>query len=176
MYETSEGCDSGMLAIGARFSARAAVGLGHAAADAAAGPARQFRLPWNWFTAPGVPFAGNALPANLPGWGPLTGFCWAVQRFSIEGMEVGTGAPGGECVSLYKGASVADVVPQNFLALLYGNMPWWHPGRVGCILMPGQGVIVGPPPPGGTAPAESQLVLYADVIQFPRSQLPFFIA
>jgi hypothetical protein len=95
MYGTSEGCDAGMLAIGARFSAAAALGLGQGADGALDGimPARRSRNPV--MSVPifiPVTLSGGAGVASgiIGAQGPPAGSYWFLRRLIGQGWTAGT--------------------------------------------------------------------------------------
>lgn len=95
---------------------------------------------------------------------PKHGFTWAVQRVTVAGI-----AASPDVVSVYRGASAADVVPQNFLNVLTAAAPTWHPGGKGLLLKPSQTLILA----GGTT--GNTYTLAADVIQVTDGQLPYYL-
>lgn len=95
---------------------------------------------------------------------PKGGFTWAVQRVTVAGIGASP-----DVVSVYRGASAADVVPQNFLNVLTAAAPTWHPGGKGLLLKPSQTLILA----GGTT--GNTYTLSADVIQVSDDQLPYYL-
>lgn len=68
-----------------------------------------------WMSAPAVGFTGAQVPLAVPGWGPNTGYAWAVQRIAAGGLGsgavttvtgAGTIAAGAGAASLPAGAAV----------------------------------------------------------------------
>lgn len=105
--------------------------------------------------------------ASLPAVMPVTpkhGFTWAVQRVTVAG--IGTSP---DVVSVYRGASAADAVPQNLLNVLTAAAPTWHPGGKGLLLKPSQTLILA----GGTT--GNTYIMSADVIQVSDDQLPYYL-
>lgn len=108
-----------------------------------------------------APFA--SLPA-LMAVTPKHGFTWAVQRVTVAGIGASP-----DTVSVYRGASLSDVVPQNLLNVLTAASPTWHPGGKGLLLKPSQTLIIA----GGTT--GNTYTLSADVIQVSDDQLPYYL-
>lgn len=108
-------------------------------------------------------FAFGSLPAVLTVT-PKHGYTWAVQRVSVAGIGVSP-----DVVSLYRGASPADAVAQNFLNTLSAAVPAWHPGGKGCLLKPSQTIVVG----GGTT--GNTYTVNIDVIQVADEWLPRYL-
>ena len=88
----SQDNDAGVVAIGARFSAAAAAGLGQGAGDAAdavMGPPRQM-CPVRQVPFYASEFSGSGTftqPATL---GPPTGHYWSVRLISVTGFSAGS--------------------------------------------------------------------------------------
>lgn len=95
---------------------------------------------------------------------PKHGFTWAVQRVTVAGIGASP-----DVVSVYRGASLSDVVPQNFLNVLTAAAPTWHPGGKGLLLKPSQTLILA----GGTT--GNTYTLSADAIQVSDDQLPYYL-
>lgn len=119
-----------------------------------------------WVPAPGFPL--STLPYVPPSnGGPGLKFCWAVQR-----VTVGPVGATSDAVTVYKGRSSVDIAPQNALSTFSGAVgafPSWTPGRTGCVLMPGESLIV-----GGTITG-SNPVLSWDVLVMDLDMLPLFL-
>jgi hypothetical protein len=109
----------------------------------------------------GAPFSYAA-----PGWGPNTGYCWAVQRITVQGFGADS-----DNVIIYRGHTVADIQPQNALYELpapgYLGVVTWHPGRVGLVLMPDESLVF-----SGTLSAGANAAISIDVIQVTLANLP----
>jgi|SRR5215472_46352 len=92
-----------------------------------------------WIEAPAIPL--GVLPTiRAQDGGPNTGFYWAVQRISV-----GPFGATSDLLTLYKGHSVADVVPQNgyisFTNQAAGTFVSYHVGGKGLILAPDESLI-----------------------------------
>lgn len=120
----------------------------------------------SFITVPAIGFA--AVPYAPPGWGPNTGFNWAVQRITIIGFGATT-----DFVTVYRGTSVTHVQPQNalytFQEAVAGAGSAWHPGRTALILKGDESLVFGGTFTGSTGYAN------IDVIQVTDAQLPRFL-
>lgn len=124
-----------------------------------------------WYVqTPAISFAGSAAPYNPPGWGPATGYAWAVQRITV------TPVGDDDLLTVYRGHSSADANPQNALNQWgAGGTPDlatqpWHPGRTGLILMPDESLVF-----DGGLTSDTQYFANIDVIQLNLEQLPYFL-
>lgn len=100
------------------------------------------------------------------GWGPNTGYCWAVQRVTFYSP-----VDESDHVTVYRGHTPADAAPQNALNTIaqpsgYLSSATWHPGRVGLVLMPDESLVFS----GSVATAGA--VVSVDVIQVTSANLP----
>lgn len=82
--------------------------------------------------APPVSLAGLPALRSADG-GPNTGFFWAIQRITVGPFGAGT-----DLITVYRGANVGDVQPQNalnsFFTAQVGAFVPWHVGGKGLIL------------------------------------------
>jgi hypothetical protein len=116
---------------------------------------------------PAVPLASLPALRSSDG-GPNTGYFWAVQR-----ITVGPFGAGSDLVTVYRGASAADVQPQNalnsFFTAQVGAFVPWHVGGKGLILMPDEslifaGVITGASPMANVDAHQGLLDVLVDYI------------
>jgi hypothetical protein len=102
------------------------------------------------------------------GWGPNTGFHWAVQRMTIAGLGATT-----DYAIAYRGTASAHAVGNNalytFQELVAGGTATWHPGRTGLILKGQESLVF-----GGTFTGTTGFISI-DVIQLTDAQLPYFL-
>jgi hypothetical protein len=102
------------------------------------------------------------------GWGPNTGYSWAVQRMTVAGLGATT-----DYVIAYRGTSAAQATGNNalytFQELVAGGTSTWHPGRTGCILKAEESLVF-----TGTFTG-TQAFVSIDVIQLTDTQLPYFL-
>jgi len=123
-----------------------------------------------YIEAPPITFAANALPvAAGSGWGPNTGFNWAVQRITISGFGALT-----DYITVYRGTTTAHAgAGQNalytFQEAVAGGVATWHPGRTGFILKGQESIAF-----NGAATVGPFLVS-VDVIQLTDANLPYFL-
>jgi len=121
-----------------------------------------------------VPAIGAFTPAQTPyaqgGWGPPTGYAWAVQRITVGPLAAG------DNLEVYRGHSTADASGnQNFLnawispSAQQQPVQAWNPGRTGCLLNPRQTLIFTGTLTGGPYYAN------ADVISIETWLLPYFL-
>jgi hypothetical protein len=155
------GNDSGVLAIGARFSAAAGVGVGQGADGALAGvlgrPARTCN-PVRQVPVYATAVAGSATitqPATL---GPPTGHYWSVRRLSGTGFSAGT-------VTVYINSSAGEPVAQ----FASGGAPQLY-NRGGILLHPQDYLVI----VGGTITGDELVLGAAD--QFPDWYLSEYLA
>ena len=122
-----------------------------------------------WYTgAPDISFTGAQAPYFATGWGPNTGFFWAVQRVSVYGLG------SSDVLQLFKGNSGADVAGQNFRQQWNGANgvgQTWHPGGKGWLLMPDQSVVL-----SGTLTAATSYFMSVDVIQGTLDMLGYYVS
>lgn len=124
-----------------------------------------------WVPAPAMPLSSlpYAPPANGgPAASPhANAMAWAVQRVTAGPLGAST-----DGITIYKGRSTVDIAPQNALTTLTGNSgnyPSWTPGRQGCILMPGESLIV-----DGTITGTNPVLTW-DVVVMDLDLLPLFL-
>lgn len=97
--------------------------------------------------------------------GPPDGFAWAVQRITAAGLAAA------DIISLYRGVpSSGTVDPSNFMNVLTGTAPAWHPGRTGLMLQPGESIVA-----SGTGLTATQVTITGEVIQMEQWLLPHFL-
>lgn len=102
---------------------------------------------------------------------PKTGFVWVVQRIVVGPLGAAT-----DLLTVYRGHTTADAVPQNALNSfnagannVAGSFVNWHPGGKALVLKAGE-TLVFAGTITGTAPAAS-----AEVIQVTETKLPLFL-
>ena len=101
--------------------------------------------------------------------GPPDGYAWAVQRLTVGGLTAGA-TP--DSAAFYRGvASSKAVDPALLLATVNGNLPFWHPGRTGFMLQPGESIIAA----GLGTVAATQVSLTGEIIQMEQWLLPHFL-
>jgi hypothetical protein len=97
--------------------------------------------------------------------GPPDGFAWAFQRITAAGLA------SADVISLYRGVpSSGTVDASNFMNVLTGTAPSWHPGRTGLMLQPGESVVA-----SGTGLTATQVTITGEVIQMEQWLLPHFL-
>ena len=115
------------------------------------------------------PIAFAALPYAAAGWGPNTGFSWAVQRVTVSGFGALS-----DFVNMFRGTNVAQAVGNNglftFQTAVVGGMAEWKPGRTGCILKAEESLVF-----GGTITGGATFFVNVDVIQVTDAHLPYFL-
>jgi hypothetical protein len=98
MYQpaTLEGTDAGLLAIGARFSVRAGVGVGQGADGALDGIDGRSRLPVNpvrqvpLFMPVPLSAGAGTFTGSIGIQGPPAGWYWSFRRLTAQGFTAGT--------------------------------------------------------------------------------------
>ena len=95
---------------------------------------RRQRLAANLWPVVAPPVSLTGLPAlRSADGGPNTGYFWAIQRITVGPFGAGT-----DLITVYRGASVNDVQPQNALNSFFtaqaGAFVPWHVGGKGLIL------------------------------------------
>jgi hypothetical protein len=114
-------------------------------------------------------YSFTAVPAAQSGWGPNTGFSWAVQRITITGFGATT-----DYVTAYRGTSTAQTVGNNalytFQEAVAGGVSTWHPGRTGLVLKAEESLVF-----GGSISGGGTFFAAVDVIQLTDAQLPYFL-
>jgi len=119
-----------------------------------------------YISAPAIAF--TAVPYAPPGWGPNTGYNWAVQRITLSGFGATT-----DYITAYRGNSTAHAVAAQalytFQEAVAGGASAWHPGRTGLVLKGDESIVF-----GGTFTG-TQMVASIDVIQLTDAQLPGFL-
>jgi hypothetical protein len=114
------------------------------------------------------PITFTAVPAAASGWGPNTGYSWAVQRITVSGFGATT-----DYLNVYRGTNVAQAAGNNglftFQEAVAGGMATWHPGRTGLLLKAEESLVFAGTFTGTTAFAN------VDVIQLTDAQLPYFL-
>ena len=115
------------------------------------------------------PITFTAVPYAPSGWGPNTGFNWAVQRITISGFGATT-----DYVTVYRGTSTAQAVGNNALNTIQeavaGGVGAWHPGRTGLVLTGDESLVF-----GGSISGGGTFFANIDVIQLTDAQLPYFL-
>ena len=118
--------------------------------------------------APAIGFAANAVPYVAAGWGPNTGYSWAVQRITVSGFGAVT-----DFLTAYRGNHTAHAVGQNslftFQEAVAGGVSTWHPGRTGLVLTAEESLVF-----NGTV-TTGPFFVNIDVIQLTDAQLPYFL-
>jgi hypothetical protein len=92
MYQSSEGTDAGVLAIGARFSAGAALGLGRDADGVLAAHGQGWREQFFPIPLPPGVLTGTSVGSyiDIPmQWGPRGGYYWDVLGITVTGFTAG---------------------------------------------------------------------------------------
>jgi hypothetical protein len=122
-----------------------------------------------YIETPAITFAATAVPyAAGSGWGPNTGYSWAVQRITVSGFGATT-----DFLTAYRGNSTAHAVGQNslytFQEAVAGGVSTWHPGRTGLILKGEESLVF-----NGTV-TTGPFFVGIDVIQLTDAQLPYFL-
>lgn len=111
----------------------------------------------------------TSLPGLQAGWGPNTGYVWAVQRMTVVGFGATT-----DLVTAYRANSPAGLVMQNalysFSPSAVGAVSTWHPGRTGLILQAEESLGF-----AGTFTGAGPLIVAIDLIQLQLSKLPYFL-
>jgi hypothetical protein len=115
------------------------------------------------------PITFTSLPASQSGWGPNTGFNWAVQRVTISGFGATT-----DYVTAYRGTFTAQTTGNNalytFQEAVAGGAATWHPGRTGLVLKGEESLVF-----GGSISGGGTFYANIDVIQLTDAQLPYFL-
>lgn len=97
--------------------------------------------------------------------GPPDGFAWAVQRLTAAGLAAA------DIVSFYRGVPSSGTIDNsNFLNVVTGTAPAWHPGRTGLMLQPGESIVA-----SGTGLTATQVTITGEVIQMEQWLLPHFL-
>jgi hypothetical protein len=113
-------------------------------------------------------FSFGALPFVAPGWGPNSGFNWAIQSMVLSGFGATT-----DFVNVYRGNSAAAAVGNNarftFQQAVAGGAAPWNPGRTGFILKGDESIVF-----SGTFTGTTMFASI-DVIQVTDAQLPYFL-
>lgn len=96
--------------------------------------ARARRLAAQLYPVVAPPVSLSGLPAlRSADGGPNTGYFWAIQRITVGPFGAGT-----DLITVYRGANVNDVQPQNalnsFFTAQVGAFVPWHVGGKGLIL------------------------------------------
>lgn len=99
--------------------------------------------------------------------GPPDGFAWAIQRITAAGLAAA------DVISVYRGVpSSGTIDPSNFMNVLTGTAPSWHPGRTGLMLQPGESIVANGT---GLNAATTQVTITGEVIQMEQWLLPHFL-
>ena len=114
------------------------------------------------------PIYFNAVPYAAAGWGPNTGFSWAIQRVTVAGLGATT-----DFLTVYRGTAAAAAAGNNALYTLQeavaGGVATWHPGRTGLILKADESLVF-----AGTFTGTTCFV-NIDAIQLTDANLPYFL-
>jgi hypothetical protein len=115
-------------------SADLVLALGSLTAELRKEDLRRRRLAASMYPVVAPPVSLVGLPAlRSADGGPNTGYFWAVQRITVGPFGAGT-----DLITVYRGASVNDVQPQNALNSFFtaqaGAFVPWHVGGKGLIL------------------------------------------
>lgn len=110
----------------------------------------------------------TTLPYMKSGWGPNTGYAWAVQRMTVSGLGATS-----DFLTVYRGSSTAHAQGQNalftFQEAVAGGVAAWHPGRTGLVLKAEESLVF-----NGTI-TTGPFFVNVDVIQLTDAQLPYFL-
>jgi hypothetical protein len=119
-----------------------------------------------YIDAPAISF--GALPYAPAGWGPNSGYNWAIQRVTMSGFGATT-----DYITVYRGNSTGFAVGAyalyTFQEAVSGGVATWHPGRTGLVLKGDESIVFGGTFTGTTAYAN------IDVVQLTDAQLPYFL-
>jgi hypothetical protein len=151
------------------FSAQVAAAINGLTAELYADRRRKEDLAADVAFIEAPPYTFTAVPAAQGGWGPNTGFSWAVQRITISGFGATT-----DYVTAYRGTVTAQTVGNNalytFQEAVAGGVATWHPGRTGLILKAEESLVF-----GGSISGGGTFFVNVDVIQVTDAQLPYFL-
>jgi len=155
---------------GISATAQLSVAIGDLTTELATERRRKLQLTQDVAYIEAPPITGTSVPLSQAGWGPNTGYAWAVQRITVAGLGATT-----DLLTAYRGNAVLPngQPPQNalysFTIAAAGAVATWHPGRTGLILQAEESMIF-----TGTFTG-TQLAISLDVIQLHGSKLPYFL-
>jgi hypothetical protein len=151
------------------FSAQVAASIGGLTEELRADRLRRQNLAADVAYLETPPISFTALPYAAVGWGPNTGFNWAVQRVTMSGFGATT-----DYVNMYRGTITAQAVGENglytFQVPVVGGLSEWKPGSKGLILKGDESLVF-----GGTITGGGTFFANVDVIQLTDAQLPSFL-
>lgn len=151
------------------FNAQVSASINSLTAELRADRHRKERLAADVAFIETPPISFTAVPYAAAGWGPNTGFNWAVQRITMSGFGATT-----DFVTAYRGTHTAAALGNNalftFQEAVAGGTATWHPGRTGLVLVGDESLVF-----NGTITGGGTFFANIDVIQLTDTQLPYFL-